>query len=92
MNIDFKAETMLNEVLRGESHMGFRTQCVIVTLACVYVCVCVCVCVCVEGGEGGGTINNDVLKFRKVIEFESSCITSCLSYHQWKKIISHLRK
>ena len=29
---------------------------------------------------GGGAIANDVLKFRKVIEFESSCIEICFSY------------
>ena len=34
------------------------------------------------GGEGGGEVEaiiNDVLKLRKVIEFESSCIVICLS-------------
>ena len=34
------------------------------------------------GGEEGGkveAITNDVLKLRKVIEFESSCIVICLS-------------
>ena len=36
-----------------------------------------------EGGGGGGvegTISNDVLKFRKVIEFESFCVVVCFSY------------
>ena len=32
------------------------------------------------GGWGMGTINNEVLKFRKIIEFESSCIVICFSY------------
>ena len=48
--------------LRGESHINFRTRCVIMTLA------------------GRCTITNDVLKFGKVIEFESSCIAICFSY------------
>ena len=32
------------------------------------------------GGEGSesGVITNDVLKFRKIIEFESSCTVICL--------------
>ena len=30
--------------------------------------------------QGGGTITNDVLKFSKVIEFESSCVVICFSY------------
>ena len=29
---------------------------------------------------GEGVINNDVLKFRKVIEYESSCIEICFPY------------
>ena len=29
---------------------------------------------------GGGAIINDVLKFRKVLEFENSCIVICFSY------------
>ena len=33
-----------------------------------------------QGARGWGAINNDVLKFRKVIEFESSCILLCFSY------------
>ena len=37
--------------LRGESHIDFRTQCVIMT---------------------DGALTNDVLKFRKIIEFQSS--------------------
>ena len=40
--------------IRGVSHIDFRTQCTIMTLA------------------GGGIIANDVLKMRKVIEFQSS--------------------
>ena len=47
---------------KGESHIDFRTQCVIIKLA------------------GVGTITNDVLKFRKVMEFESSCIEICFCY------------
>ena len=46
----------------GESHIDFRTQCVIMTFT------------------GGGTITYDVLKFRKAIEFESSCNVICFSY------------
>ena len=30
--------------------------------------------------RGWGAVTNDVLKFRKVIEFESSCIVISLSY------------
>ena len=41
--------------LRGESHIDFLTQSVIMTLGCV----------CVGGGgEGGVGITNDVLKFK----------------------------
>ena len=29
---------------------------------------------------GGGAITNDVIKFRKVIEFENFCIVICFSY------------
>ena len=47
-------------------------------------------------GRGGLVITNDVLKFRKVIEFESLCIVICfsciLSNHRWRKIIYQLRK
>ena len=57
-------KTRILAYLRGESHIDFRTQCVIVTRA----------------GGGGGGIANDVWKFRKVIEFESSCIVICVSY------------
>ena len=32
------------------------------------------------GGWGMGPINNKVLKFRKIIEFESLCIVICFSY------------
>ena len=44
-------------------------------------------------GEGGGegAIINDVLKLRKVIQFESSCIVICFSNHRWKNIYQ-LRK
>ena len=31
-------------------------------------------------GKGWAAITNDVLKLRKVIEFESSCILICFSY------------
>ena len=41
--------------LRGESHIDFRTQSVIMTLR-------------------GGAITNDILKFGKIIEFQSSWI------------------
>ena len=45
--------------------------------------------------RGWGAITNDVLKFRKVIEFESSYIVVCFSYtlsnHRQKKIIYQLR-
>ena len=46
--------------LRGKSHIEFRTQCVIMTLA--------------GGNRGGEAITNGALKFTKIIEFESSCI------------------
>ena len=61
--------------VRGESHIDFCTQCVIIKLAgrgAVPNDARVCVCVC--RGGGGVAIINDALKFRKVIEFESSCI------------------
>ena len=53
-----------------------------------------------EGGVGGwgqGGITDDVLKFRKVIKFESSCIVTCFSHvylinQRWKKNIYQLRK
>ena len=32
------------------------------------------------GGVWGGIITNDVLKFRQVIEFESSCVVIYFSY------------
>ena len=54
--------------IKSESHIYFFTQCVIMTLSGG------------GGGEGGEAITNNVLKFRKVIEFESSCIASCFSY------------
>ena len=43
--------------IRGESHIDFRTQSVIMSLG---------------GGRGGGAITNDVLNFRKIIKFQSS--------------------
>ena len=46
--------------LRGKSHIEFRTQCVIMTLA--------------GSNRGGEAITNCALKFTKIIEFESSCI------------------
>ena len=46
--------------LRGKSHIEFRTQCVIMTLA--------------GSNRGGEAITNGALKFTKIIEFESSCI------------------
>ena len=50
--------------LRGEPHIGFRTQSDIVTL---------------EGGAGA--VTDEALKFRKIIEFESSWIVmNC----QWR--------
>ena len=54
------------QICKGESYIDFRAQCVIMMLA----------------GEGGWgvAITNDFLKFRKVIEFESSCILICVSY------------
>ena len=42
----------------SESHIDFPTQCVIMTGE--------------SGGGGGERITNDVLKFRKIIEFQSS--------------------
>lgn len=48
--------------LKGEPHIDFRMQCVIVTLT------------------GRGAITNDILKFRKVIEFQRSSIAICFSY------------
>ena len=47
------------KLLRGESHIDFRTQCVIMTLG---------------GGGGevwGGAITNEIVKFIKIIEFQS---------------------
>ena len=46
--------------LRGKSHIEFRMQCVIMTLA--------------GSNRGGEAITNGALKFTKIIEFESSCI------------------
>ena len=44
---------------RGESHINFCTQYAIMTLV---------------GERRGEPITNDVLKIRKIIEFQSSCI------------------
>ena len=52
--------------LRGESHIDSRTQCVIITV--------------VGGTRERGVVANDVLKIRKVIEFEISCIAMCFPY------------
>ena len=65
---------------RGESHIYFRTQRVIMTLA------------------GWRTITNDVLKFRKIIEFQSLWIVmNCqwivyLFNHRCEKIIWYFKK
>ena len=48
--------------LRGESHIDFCMQCIIMI------------------SWLGGTVTNDVLKFKKVIGFESSCIVIYFSY------------
>ena len=75
----------LNETkISKNNNSNFRTQRVMMILADV------CVCVCGGGeGRGGLVITNDVLKLRKVIEFESSCIVICffciLSNHRWRK-------
>ena len=59
------------------SHIDFRVECIMITLA----------------GGGGGVrgcaINNDALKFKKVIEFDSSLY---LSNYRWKQVIYQLRK
>ena len=49
--------------IKGESHIDFRAQCVIMTLTGGGVGS--------GGGEGGVAITNDVLKFKKIIEFEN---------------------
>ena len=75
----------LNETkISKNNNSNFRTQRIMMMLADV------CVCVCGGGeGRGGLVITNDVLKLRKVIEFESSCIVICffciLSNHRWRK-------
>ena len=51
--------------LMGNSNIGFCMQCVIMTLA---------------SEVRGLAITNDVLKFRKLIEFESLYIVICFSY------------
>ena len=54
-------------MLRGESYIDFCTLWVIMMFAC--------------GREGGGaSVTNDILKFRKVVEFETSGIVICFSY------------
>ena len=56
-DIVLPGELNVDEVnLIGESHIDFRTQCVIMTL----------------GVDRVGVITNDVLKFREIIEFQSS--------------------
>ena len=52
------------KTIRDEPYINFCTQCVIMTLV---------------GGEGKAT-NDDVLQFRKILKFESSCIVMCFSY------------
>ena len=53
-------------LFRDESHIDFRTQSVIMTLG---------------GGIGGGAITNGVMKFRKIIEFQSSEIVMNCFYN-----------
>ena len=54
-------------MVRGESYIDFCTLWVIIMFGC--------------GREGGGaSVTNDILKFRKVVEFETSGIVICLSY------------
>ena len=63
-------------IVRGEPHIDFPTQCVITTLAKKGRG---------SGGGGGGgggggeIITNEILKFRNVIEVESSYIVICFS-------------
>ena len=54
----------------AESHIDSRTQCVIMTLAGPRI----------GEGMGEGAIINDVLKFKKVIEFKNPCIVISFSY------------
>ena len=84
----------LNETkISKNNNSDFRTQRVMMMLAgaCVWG-----PGVGMKGGKVRVVITNDVLKFRKVIEFESSCIVICfsciLSNHRWRKIIYQLRK
>ena len=47
------------------------------------------------GGEGEKAITNDVLKFIKVMEFESfvcNLLLLYLSHHRWKNISHQLKK
>ena len=54
-------------MLRGESYIDFCMLWVIMMFAC--------------GREGGGaSVTNHILKFRKVVEFETSGIVICFSY------------
>ena len=62
--------------LIDKSHTDFRTQCIIMTFAGGKG----------GGGGGGGAIANDVLKFRKAIKFESSCIILRKYMHIYKII------
>ena len=54
-------------LFRDESHIDFRTQSVIMTLG--------------GGIGGGGAITNGVMKFRKIIEFQSSEIVMNCFYN-----------
>ena len=56
-------------LFRDESHIDFRTQSVIMTLGGGI------------GGGGGGAITNGVMKFRKIIEFQSSEIVMNCFYN-----------
>ena len=55
-------------LFRDESHIDFRTQSVIMTLGGGI-------------GGGGGAITNGVMKFRKIIEFQSSEIVMNCFYN-----------
>ena len=56
--------TYIDISIRSESHIDFRTKCVVMTLEGV--------CVCAgRGGEGG--IANDILKKGRVMEFQMNC-------------------
>ena len=45
-----------------------------------WVAYCITYAIRHNGAHGLGTITNDVLNFKKDIEFESSCIVICFSY------------